>query len=325
MDNLDNEQLKEFLKRHKKGEIDPLISEEVTNIFQEKTISSTEKETRLARLSEQIQHKLVPESQVVFIHRRRNSSFIWAAAAVIILITAAGLWMNSHNVFKSGTEQLAEAKPLVFTGKQLVKLADGSTALLNENSELTIPPSFGKSSRGVSLKGEAYFDVAHDPSKPFKVFTGKVVTEVLGTAFNINANSEKNIIVTVTRGKVAVGDKDHSYSTLIPNEQIAVNTSNNEFVKSRVDSAKATAWKENYFIVDNVTLAQAVILIEKRFNVKVTITNDSLKDCIVNAWFFNNENLKQVVEGISAIQQATAIIDGESVTIEGGIGCKPSH
>jgi ferric-dicitrate binding protein FerR (iron transport regulator) len=135
----------------------------------------------------------------------------------------------------------------------------------------------------------------------------------------------QNIIVTVTRGKVAVGDADRSYGTLIPNEQIAVNTTKEEFVKSSVDSAEAMAWKKNYFIIDNVTFAQAALLIEKRFNVTVTITNDSLKDCRVIASFLNGENLKQIIEGLSLIRHATATINGNNIIIEGGTGCSPSH
>jgi ferric-dicitrate binding protein FerR (iron transport regulator) len=176
----------------------------------------------------------------------------------------------------------------------------------------------------VTLEGEGFFDIVSDPSKPFKVHTGKVVTTVLGTSFNINTLESEKVTVTVTRGKVAVGDKDHTYTTILPNEQISVNTSNGEFEKLEVDSQQTTAWKDDYFIIDNVTFEEAASQIEKRFNVKITIVNESLKGCVVSAWFFNNESLKQIVDDLSTLKQATPTINGNRIVIRDGKGCKGS-
>jgi transmembrane sensor len=66
-------------------------------------------------------------------------------------------------------------------------LPDGTTVVLNKKSKLSYPVEFTGSTREVFLTGEAFFDVAHNPSKPFKVHTGVFVTKVLGTAFSIKA------------------------------------------------------------------------------------------------------------------------------------------
>jgi transmembrane sensor len=251
--------------------------------------------------------------------KKKRFGFLVPMAAIAVLVIA-GVWIGKGNLSdRVNSHQASSIKN--FSGKGYIHLPDGSTALLNEGTELSY--ALTDSGRHVTLHGEAYFDVAHDPSNPFRVLTGKVVTTVLGTAFNVNANSEQTIIVTVTRGKVAIADADQSYGTIIPNEQLTVNTSTKEAVKSQVDAQKAIAWKEDYLIIDNITFAEAASLVEKRFHVKVTIANESVKNCIVTALFSHNESLQQIVEGISAVQQATATIRGDSVIIEGGIGCKP--
>src|SRR5690606_2603405 len=74
---------------------------------------------------------------------------------------------------------------------QLLLLPDGSTVLLNNNSSLDFPQQFTGDTREVILKGEAYFDIKPDASRPFIIHTGKVKTRVLGTAFNIRAYPEE--------------------------------------------------------------------------------------------------------------------------------------
>lgn len=263
----------------------------------------------------------VPLAQPTRIVRFKRSTTWLAAAAVVTLAVVATALLTTdifnHQPPSAGSDMVA------YTGKQLVQLPDGSTVLLNENSELKVGKDFGSLNREVSFVGEGYFKVAHDPSKPFIVHTGKVNTKVLGTVFNIKAYpNESAITVTVTKGKVQVSDDQRTFGIITPNEQIAVNTATDEFVKSQVDSQNVILWQANYFILDNVTFAEAAILIEKRFNVKVIIVNEALKECVVSAWFFNNEDLPQIVDDLSTLKQATSRISNDSVIIEGGAGCK---
>jgi ferric-dicitrate binding protein FerR (iron transport regulator) len=242
---------------------------------------------------------------------------VWMAAATISLLVLVGL-----GLYKSEMPLISKQddKIMTISGRDFVLMPDGSTITLKEGSELTYTKSFGVTNREVTLDGEAYFDVAHNAAIPFKVHTGKIITTVLGTAFNISSQQEK-IVVTVTRGKVSVGDESKRYDVITPNEQIAVNTITGVYKKAVVDSVEVTQWKKDYFILEGVTIEQAAVQIEKRFNVKVIITNDKLKECTISAWFLNNESLEQVIKGVSAVQQATFTIKNDLITIEGGIGC----
>jgi transmembrane sensor len=300
----------------------------VNGLFdQEKGRAETEAERILREKQfDKITAKLpeLADEDAIPIHR--NKYHVWgkAAAAVLVIALAAGLWINKDAYFVPDLSQKTEAaKPSVYSGKQLINLPDGSTVLLNANSELRVSTAFGASDREVTLSGEALFDVTHDASKPFVVRTGKVSTTVLGTSFNVAAYSgETKIRVTVVRGFVQVEDNQRIFGKISPDEQMEVDVRSNDFVKRAARAEEALAWQKDFFILENVTFAQAALLIEKRFNVKVTIANESLKDCVVSAWFINNESLKQIVDGLSLVHHATAVIDGDRIVIEGGRGCK---
>jgi transmembrane sensor len=239
---------------------------------------------------------------------------IWMAAATFsIIIAAVVLWLYVNNT-------AANEKTYAFSGRHYLHLPDGSGVTLKEGSRLTYKQSFNDN-REVTLSGEAFFEVKRDPGKPFRVQAGKVTTTVLGTAFNINASQSDKITVTVTRGKVVVGDDTREYGIILPNQQLAVNTASHQAVRTVVDTMAAVQWKEAYFILDRVSIAEATRQIGKRFNVEVNITNKNLEHCVITTWFLNNEDLTHVVESVSALCQARYAITDGKVTIEGGIGC----
>jgi transmembrane sensor len=214
---------------------------------------------------------------------------------------------------------LAQPETTTFNKKDLYHLPDGTTALLNEGSELSY--SFTENGREVTLKGEAYFDVAHDPSKPFIVHTGKISTRVLGTAFNVKAYTGQNeILVTVTRGKVQVSNDKQTY-LLTPNEQLAVNTVTDNFVKTDLDAEKVLTWKNQFLILDDVTMEKAASLISARYGVTITFINPAVKKCDINARFFNDEDLTDVMDMLStAVSFKYSIGKDGSVAIDGE-GC----
>lgn len=88
---------------------------------------------------------------------------------------------------------------------QKIFLADGSTVILEKGANVLVDESFGNKTRTVYLTGEAFFDVKRNEKVPFLVYSGGLVTEVLGTSFHIKPNAPgKAIEVSVNSGKVSV-------------------------------------------------------------------------------------------------------------------------
>src|SRR5690606_37889089 len=91
-------------------------------------------------------------------------------------------------------------------------LADGTKVWLNAASRISYGKNFGNGAlRDVYLDGEAFFDVAHDPDKPFIVHTSSIQIKVLGTSFNVRSYAEDNTIeTTLVQGKVRIEHPDQA-------------------------------------------------------------------------------------------------------------------
>jgi ferric-dicitrate binding protein FerR (iron transport regulator) len=131
------------------------------------------------------------------------------------------------------------------------RLPDGSVVWLNCASSLAFPASFSGKERTVQLKGEGYFEIAKDASKPFKVQVSDMEIVVTGTKFNIKAYGDEGKIHTALfEGSVKIKTKN-KIDTLNPGEQAFVSSAGS-LEKTGAGSIKKTilAWKENQFLWD---------------------------------------------------------------------------
>jgi transmembrane sensor len=137
-------------------------------------------------------------------------------------------------------------------GQYQVVLPDGSKVWLNAASSLKFPTFFSGNERNVELIGEAYFEVAKNKSKPFKVLSQNQTVEVLGTHFNINAYPDENFInTTLLEGSVKVSkhsansNNESNERLLKPGQQAKLGA---DIQVSVADVQAAVAWKNGYFV-----------------------------------------------------------------------------
>ncbi|MBN8858528.1 MAG: FecR domain-containing protein [Sphingobacteriales bacterium] len=151
-------------------------------------------------------------------------------------------------------------------------LADGSHVWLNAGSSVTYPVAFTGNERRVSVEGEAYFEVAHDASKPFMVSKGKTTVRVLGTRFNVNAyDDEADIRITLLQGAVQVTNYQFT-AAIKPGEQAIVKAGNID-VKGSVDLEQVMSWKEGYFRMKGTDLASLMRQVARWYDVQVEYEN----------------------------------------------------
>jgi ferric-dicitrate binding protein FerR (iron transport regulator) len=240
-----------------------------------------------------------------------------------VLGTAILLW---RSFIPPQQKPLAET-PLLKDGntathnRQVLNLPDGSTVVLNTDSKLVYPPAFENDTRDVYLTGEAYFDVKHNPEKPFIVHTGTVTTKVLGTAFNINAyKSQDFVTVTVTRGKVEVKRKQKLLGVLKQNEQISFNEAKDIITKRSVRTDTVVLWKNDDLYFDNITFSEAALILSNKYNVTITFKEERIRNCQFTASFKNNATLEQVLAVLSHLNKVDCHIGADTVFISGA-GC----
>lgn len=132
--------------------------------------------------------------RVLFTHSRP----IAAAAVVLVALAAWWLWPQNKPGF-NGLTVVNNSGP----GSRSTTLADGSVVFLASGTQVNYAASF-QQNRSLSMKGHAYFDVKHNPSRPFVVSTQQAEVTVTGTSFDINAQSPGSFELKVIEGSVRV-------------------------------------------------------------------------------------------------------------------------
>jgi ferric-dicitrate binding protein FerR (iron transport regulator) len=153
-----------------------------------------------------------------------------------------------------------------------MQLSDGSHVWLNAGSSVKYPVAFIGNERKVEITGEAYFEVAHDASKPFIVSKGETSVTVLGTHFNVNAyDDEVALRVTLLEGSVKVSAAS-KVVTIKPGEQAQVNGGNTIglVVNRGVDVDQVMAWKNGYFSFNHSDLETVMRQIARWYDVDVS-------------------------------------------------------
>jgi len=255
---------------------------------------------------------------VIPLHTPKRRRMLPYAAAIILLLSLVSFLIYSS---RSSSRPIAAApaapKPLA---DQYLVLSDGSKVLLHKNAHIDYPPAFNGQTREVWLSGEAYFDIRHD-KRPFIVHTGGIKTTVLGTAFNINA-LDRNITVTVTKGKVKVENDHGEFSILKRNEQITVDVLHNSIRKKIVDANEIIAWKKTYLLFNDISMGDAVEELQQRFHATITLSNPALGNCSVTASFIREESLEQIITVLSKINNMEYKMNSPNNIELIGEGCK---
>jgi ferric-dicitrate binding protein FerR (iron transport regulator) len=164
-------------------------------------------------------------------------------------------------------------------------LPDGSQVWLNAASTLSFPPAFSSGERRVKITGEAYFEVAKNADKPFRVLATQMggnssngtLVEVLGTHFNINAyEDEEAMKTTLLEGSVRIMTAGDSLaaapkaSVLTPGEQAEIQHTQTAAIDvKKVDVEEVVAWKSNVFNFNNTDLQTIMRQIARWYDVEV--------------------------------------------------------
>ncbi|MBM68852.1 MAG: hypothetical protein CME43_05195 [Haliea sp.] len=163
-------------------------------------------------------------------------------------------------------------------------LSDTSRVTLNTDSQLDV--AFSQGNRQLTLvKGEAYFDVAHDPQRPFAVSTGDATVTAIGTAFNVYRRAGSTEI-TVTEGRVRVSNPATVASVLLDaNEHLETSRSGGLGTRQTVDTATYTAWQRGEIVADALTLAELASELARYSDTRILISEREVANLTVSGVF----------------------------------------
>jgi ferric-dicitrate binding protein FerR (iron transport regulator) len=247
----------------------------------------------------------------------------WKAAAVALPIIGIGalLWISRPSVKEPAPGPVLAVVPAEPDSKRFILLPDSSTVVLREGSTLIYPDVFKGGAREVTLIGEGYFDIREQPGKPFRIRSGKLITTVLGTAFNIKAYpGQPSVTVTVTRGKVKIeeGGSNKLLGILEPDQQIVYE--NETAATKPVNAVETVAWVKKGMDFNSVPFEEIARQIGEQYQVKIGFSNDALRQCRIHATFEGTETLDKILYILCTVGNSTYTVQNNEVTIHGE-GC----
>lgn len=198
-------------------------------------------------------------------------------------------------------------------GQFQLTLADGTKVWMNAASSLRYPTNFTGDERIVELKGEAYFEVAKNPSKPFRVLLPGMNVEVLGTHFNIMAyENESTIKTTLLEGAVKVNSGAYQAS-LLPGQQAELGSGKGFAVMNEVDLEQVVAWKNGYFQFNRDGLDVVMRQIERWYDVSVGFEG-SIPDRQFGGKISRSSNIDDVLR-VLELSKVSFRIEGKKIIV----------
>lgn len=199
-------------------------------------------------------------------------------------------------------------------GKYQLILPDGTVAWLDAASSLRYPLQFANNERRVELSGQAYFEVAKNADKPFKVISKNQQIEVLGTHFNVNAYPEEaKLITTLIEGSVRVSLKDQNHAELLkPGEQAVLQSK--RITVSAADIEEAMAWKNDMFIFEHDDVGTMLRKIERWYDVDFEY-NHELDDLVTYVHLSRNKTLSETLKVLQLSGKIKFKVEGRRVVV----------
>ncbi|MCQ8130543.1 FecR family protein, partial [Methylomonas rivi] len=221
-----------------------------------------------------------------------------AAAASLLLAVMTGFYPDYLQ------HPLADYRTRI--GEQTaIKLADGSIAYLNTDTAVDV--TIGADERRVALlHGEAEFEVAHDPSRPFRVTAGSVTTEALGTRFIVRYDGETGAVTlqqgTVRTSRPSARGVQIDSAVLQPGQQLAFDAETLD-VPRAVDLSNTDAWRRGRLLMNFVPLKQVVAEINRYRRSQIRLLDPELGEREVNAAI----DIQHIDAWLEALQQTLPI------------------
>lgn len=239
-----------------------------------------------------------------------------AAAAVVVVFL--GVWqavVRSGNSAAPSIHQFASTDP---GETEIVRLADGSVIRLGPDSWFTaswrteIPEG---AAREVAFHGEAFFAVAGDPARPFRIATDAGTAEVLGTRFHLAAD-EEDLSVAVVEGQVALAGPDHEVQVGAGQATRLLRGQPQDVVAAPPIETVA-AWLDDFLIFHDTPLSLAMEEVEARYGTDVVVNDPALLGRTLTMWF-ESKSLEEVMTVVCSVVDARCSVGEGVVRMESG-------
>lgn len=314
-------ELQKLVEKYLRGEATPeerLALERYYQLFESAPeVTELLSDDQLVALGDRMKDKITSQ---IHSHKRPFYSNYFFRAAAIVTVLLGSVWLvrlntSNEQILKEPIAQVQRADASV---NRFLTLPDGSTVVLHKGSTLELAQGFNEESRTVYLSGEAYFDVFHNPQSPFIIRTGKLKTTVLGTAFTIKAwPNQKDITVSVSRGKVQVEDDQKLIAVLTNDKQVTYHIDSDQSDEIHIPADQSTAWIQQDMTFDDMPFGELARRLSKRYGVEIRFKNSELEQCLITGRFSGTETLDEVMRTLTLTSNTRFSEVDDEILIEG--------
>lgn len=266
-----------------------------------------------------LQERLSGDTELKPINKPVKRFFTLRYAAVwLTIMLGFGTWYSIAHLKRQ------ETKPVVVTmlehvnpnGQRVqIKLSDSSIVYLAGGSKLRYPSRFTGNTREISLQGEAFFEIAKNPKRPFIIHSGAIKTVVVGTSFRINAFKNKSFLIEVATGKVKVAQEkgNDPLAVLTPGQSML--WKNNQAILGQVNASEVSEWKNGKLVFNGSTLGEMASVFERWYNAKITFNSARTSRQHITITLTANVPLSEIMEVLARTAKFQYSINGREVTI----------
>jgi ferric-dicitrate binding protein FerR (iron transport regulator) len=256
-----------------------------------------------------------PDSKTTrFISNHNFKRFVQFAAMIVVVI---GLGLISNKIYNDYLSPYQTIISQASDSNKTVVLEDGSVVTLNGEAKLVYPRKFNSDTRNVSLEGEAFFDIAKNPTKAFIITAKGAEIKVLGTSFNVIANDNK-VEVLVESGKVQFSEINNDEESVILEKGDFAVLKENSLNKTLMNDDNYLSWKTQKMVFRSMPLKDVAKVIERTYRVKVEFESQDIANEEITTTF-NQDPLNRVLNNICMSTNLTYEKKGQTITIKKGI------
>ncbi len=270
---------------------------------------------------------------------KTKSLWLWGVAATVALLAFFGAyaWLDGKAQQPLAATNLREFVDLATTSFLQIKneqttaqtytLSDSSKVALEPGSVLLYPADFGKLERTVHLRGDAEFDISHQPDRPFIVYADQLVARVLGTRFKVFRLGSQTE-VSVLSGKVSVSKRKNfdkkkldNAVVLLPNQHASYDVRKGDLMKSIVEAPIVLHQPEqsDELVFEETPISRVFSQLEKTYGISIVYDEAVFKNCTLNATLTDTPFKVQLGLICETIHASYEIVDGQVVV--SGSGC----
>ncbi|MFB6248805.1 MAG: FecR domain-containing protein [Salinibacter sp.] len=261
----------------------------------------------------------------------RRRALGWRAGAMIgLLVLIGGLWL-AQSLWTPAEAPTPDStfRTVVTTPgeRSRIQLADGSSVMLNVDSKLRLPATFGPRKRVVRLTGEAYFEVDADPDRPFIVRTENASVKVHGTAFNVRGYpDEEKVQVAVTEGGVSFrperAEAEAEAAVELSSGEVGwVAEADTTVHTLAADTTPYIGWTEGRLVFEDTPLPKVARRLERWYNLTFRIRDPALRSLRLTATL-KSQSVRNVLDVITASLDIRYEIDQNSVVLRARDGSR---